>query len=63
MIDSGAFSEVAFTSEGPRIVSRITRKEWKRRLGIYIRLAESLREKATLVAPDQVEIREKHYSG
>jgi hypothetical protein len=54
MIDSGAFSEVVFTAEGARIVSPITDDEWRRRLALYLRIASSLREKAMLVAPDQV---------
>jgi hypothetical protein len=54
MIDSGAFSEVVFTAESARIVSPITDKEWRSRLVRYLHLASSLREKAMLVAPDQV---------
>jgi hypothetical protein len=54
MADSGAFSEIAFTEHGCRIVSPITGAEWRRRLAIYLRLAISLREKAIVVAPDRV---------
>jgi hypothetical protein len=54
MIDSGAFSEVTFESEGFRVVARISDEEWRRRLAIYSRLARPLREKAMLVVPDQV---------
>lgn len=52
--DSGAFSEVVFYDDGPRIVSRITDLEWRRRLSVYLRLAPGLHEKALLVAPDRV---------
>jgi len=54
MIDNGAFSEVVFIDEGPRIVSPVTDQEWRRRLRLCVRLASSLREKAFVVAPDQV---------
>lgn len=54
MLDSGAFSEVVFTREGPRVTSRITDQEWRRRLGIYLRLSASLHANAMLVVPDQV---------
>ncbi len=54
MIDSGAFSEVVFTAEGAHVVSPITDDEWRRRLAVYLRIASSLKEKAMLVAPDQV---------
>lgn len=54
MIDSGAFSEVAFGPEGAQVVSQITDHEWRRRLGLYLRLASSLHTRAMLVVPDQV---------
>ncbi len=54
MIDSGAFSEVAFGPEGARVVSQITDHDWRHRLAVYLRLASSLRTKAMLVVPDQV---------
>jgi hypothetical protein len=52
--DSGAFSEVSFTAEGPRVVSEITHDEWLRRLSIYLRLAKALHSNLTIVAPDRV---------
>lgn len=54
MIDSGAFSEVAFTAQGPKVLASITDQEWRRRLSIYLQLALALRDKAMLVAPDRV---------
>jgi hypothetical protein len=54
MIDSGAFSEVVAGTSDVHVTSLITDQEWRRRLAIYLRLATSLREKAILVAPDQV---------
>lgn len=54
MVDSGAFSEVVFTADGPHTVRAIDDREWRRRLGIYLELASSLGKKATVVAPDKV---------
>ena len=54
MIDSGAFSEIAFTADGPVTVSPIDEQDWHRRLGLYLRLASALGDRAMLVAPDQV---------
>jgi hypothetical protein len=54
MIDSGAFSEVIFTPEGPRVAVPISDPEWRRRLAVYLHLASALHDKAMLVAPDQV---------
>jgi hypothetical protein len=54
MVDSGAFSEVAFTAKGLHLVSLITHEEWERRLAVYIRLASALRNNAMLVVPDRV---------
>lgn len=54
MIDSGAFSEVAFTPLGPRTTTPIDETEWERRLAIYLHLSSALRELATLVVPDKV---------
>jgi hypothetical protein len=52
--DSGAFSEVNFGPNGMTIVAPITDCEWKRRLGIYKRLAVALGSKVSVVAPDRV---------
>jgi hypothetical protein len=54
MIDSGAFSEVAFTPIGPWARAPIDATEWERRLAIYLHLASTLRELAILVVPDKV---------
>ena len=53
-VDSGAFSEVSFERGELHVVAPISDTEWQKRLAIYLRLAESLREKALMVAPDQV---------
>lgn len=53
-VDSGAFSEVKFTREGPTITAPISREDWASRLDKYTRLAESLGPLAYLVAPDCV---------
>ncbi len=52
--DSGAFSEVKFGANGMSVVAPITDAEWKRRLNIYKRLAESQRSNLSVVAPDRV---------
>jgi hypothetical protein len=53
--DSGAFSECVFTIDGqPTFPNPITGAEWKRRLSIYRRLAESLGGLLSIVAPDRV---------
>ena len=54
MIDSGAFSEVLFTEDGPRTIAPIDETEWSRRLGVSIRLTSALGSLATVVAPDKV---------
>lgn len=54
LIDSGAFSEVAFASADSKRVAPLDDVEWRRRLSIYLELASALRERATLVAPDKV---------
>jgi hypothetical protein len=54
MIDSGAFSEVLFTENGPRTIAPIDETEWIRRLSISIRLASALGNFAVVVAPDKV---------
>jgi len=54
MVDSGAFSEVCVTPNGLEVVTPISHAEWKRRLDLYRRLAESLGGRAMLVVPDRV---------
>lgn len=54
LVDSGAFSEIVFDANGPRVVAEITDEEWRRRLAVYLRLANALGNKAMLVVPDQV---------
>lgn len=56
MVDSGAFSEVAFNAKDapPEVVKLITDDEWKRRLDLYGRLAVSLPDSLGVIAPDQV---------
>jgi hypothetical protein len=54
MIDSGAFSELAFTPLGRWTREPIDETEWERRLAIYLHLASALRELAILVVPDKV---------
>lgn len=53
-IDTGAFSEVEFGPEGLRVVSPIDDAEWTNRMGISLRLAASLGDRAYAVAPDRV---------
>jgi hypothetical protein len=55
-LDSGAFSEVRFSPQTQRmeIVNRIAPREWRRRLAIYLRLAEVLGDRLSVVAPDCV---------
>ena len=53
-VDSGAFSEVAFGPEGPKVVKEITDADWQRRLGVYRWAAAAYRGRALLVAPDRV---------
>jgi hypothetical protein len=53
-VDSGAFGEVEFTAEGPRVKKAITDREWLKRLALYERLASSLGEQLYCVAPDMV---------
>lgn len=52
-VDSGAFSEVAFTPV-PTVVKPISPAEWDVRLALYLRLAKVLGAALTVVAPDQV---------
>lgn len=53
-VDSGAFSEVAFGPEGVRVVKPITEIDWRRRLGLYRRLAQALGSQVHVVAPDRI---------
>lgn len=53
-IDSGAFSEVKFGPDGVEIVKPITDADWRKRLGMYERLATTLGSSLYCVAPDQV---------
>jgi hypothetical protein len=53
-LDSGAFSEVVFDADGPKVVSPITDAEWDRRLTIYERLAALLGSMLYAVAPDKI---------
>jgi hypothetical protein len=53
-VDSGAFSEIEFTAEGPKVVEPITEQQWAARLGMYLRLGRALRSKLFVVAPDMI---------
>lgn len=53
-VDSGAFSEVTFGVDGPKVVKPITDAEWQRRLAVYKRLALALGGQLHIVAPDMV---------
>jgi hypothetical protein len=53
-VDSGAFSEVTFGADGPKVVKPITDAEWLKRLALYERLATALGGQVHVVAPDQV---------
>jgi hypothetical protein len=53
-VDSGAFSEVEFTAEGPRIAKEITAEAWTEILDLYRRLALELGAQLYVVAPDCV---------
>lgn len=53
-VDSGAFSEVKFGAEGPSWPKPISDDEWRRRLDLYDRLADSLGPQLFAVAPDKV---------
>lgn len=53
-VDSGAFSEVEFGPEGPKVVRPMEDKDWQRVLGLYRRLADALGEQVWVVAPDRV---------
>lgn len=53
-VDSGAFSEVEFTADGPVVVRPMGPVEWRRVFGLYRRLAAVLHEQLWVVAPDRV---------
>ena len=55
-LDSGAFSEGQFSPQTQRmeIVNRIDPREWRRRLAIYVRVAQALGNRLSVVAPDCV---------
>lgn len=53
-VDSGAFSEVKFTANGPVTVDPITAERWEEIFALYDRLASSLGPQAFLVAPDKI---------
>ena len=53
-VDSGAFSEVAFSDKGVTVVKPITHADWQKRLALYLRLATVLGEQVYLVAPDRI---------
>lgn len=52
--DSGAFSEIAFGPDGPRVVKPMSRDAWRRVFATYRRLAEALGDQLFVVAPDRV---------
>jgi hypothetical protein len=53
-VDSGAFSEVKFTAEGPVVVKPLDHAHWLRLLATYKRLAIALGGQLHVVAPDMV---------
>jgi len=53
-VDSGAFSEVRFTSSGPEIIRPITDAKWRHVFRVYFRLARALGSALHVVAPDCV---------
>ena len=52
-VDSGAYSEVRFTQDGPVVVREMTELAWARVFAIYLRLAH-LRTQLWIVAPDRI---------
>jgi len=52
--DSGAFSEVRFGPDGPRVVQPMGDDHWQAVFSVYRRLAVALGSSAWLVAPDRV---------
>ncbi len=53
-VDSGAFSEVKFGADGPRVVKPLGPDHWERVFRIYERLAAVLGSQLWVVAPDKV---------
>lgn len=53
-VDSGAFSEVEFTAEGPKVVKPMTAAKWQSVLDLYARLGAVLGSQLYVVAPDKV---------
>jgi hypothetical protein len=53
-VDSGAFSEVEFGPDGPRVVAPITDADWQQRFDVYRQAAAIFRTRCHLVAPDRV---------
>ena len=53
-VDSGAFSEVKFGPDGPKVVKAITDAEWMKRFDVYRWAAATYGVRAYLVAPDRV---------
>lgn len=52
--DSGAFSEMSFSSGRPKVKYPINHEDWLARLDIYLWVAHRLGPSAYLVAPDQI---------
>lgn len=53
-IDSGAFGEVSVTRGALEYTSPIPREEWDRIMAVYTRVAYSLGQRLSVVAPDRV---------
>ena len=53
-VDSGAFSEVVFEADGPRVVRPMPTDEWREIVAIYKVLGEDLGDQLHVVAPDRV---------
>jgi len=53
-VDSGAFGEVAFGPEGPRVVRPITEAQWDQIFRLFLWAAMTFGKNAYLVAPDRV---------
>jgi nucleoside 2-deoxyribosyltransferase len=53
-VDSGAFSEVEFGPDGPKVVRPIDAEGWAQRMALSRRLALALGDQAYLVAPDRI---------
>ena len=53
-VDSGAFSEVAFGADGPRVAKPISHADWLTRLDVMLSLARALGSQVYVVAPDMV---------